>query len=219
MKVLLQPFATAISPGARAQPTTAACRIILLIFCRIARSSMGMPSHGSVSLQYGGLALLMLLGSAQLTARAASLPAVGAETHGVTAQDFKALARAAAHQGGGRSLLQNSAFSQDFFSILQAILTGDSSSPWHEVFDTALPQLSSSQASLCHCGDLYLQVAQQQPSQPPVQLATRLQSPTPFPYALLLATPFPRPEQPLLQCNKAVPSRAITQQPLHMFQL
>ena len=87
-----------------------------------------MSSHGSVLLQQCGvLALLMLLGSAQLTAKAASLPAMGMEMRDVTAQDFKALATAAAKQGGSRSLLQNSAFSQDFFSILQAILSGDSS--------------------------------------------------------------------------------------------
>ena len=72
---------------------------------------------------------LMLLLSAQLLPATASIPAVDPSMRHITAQDFKALAQTAVDvsspHGGKRALLQSTTFSQDFFNILEPILTGN----------------------------------------------------------------------------------------------
>lgn len=84
---------------------------------------------GSRSLLFSGTVCLMLTLTTQLATALPSLPAGHLDTRDVTAQDFKMLAQAATSaqfaQGGKRALLQSTAFSQDFFSILEAILVGN----------------------------------------------------------------------------------------------
>ena len=59
----------------------------------------------------------------------AGLPAINADLRDITAADFKMLAQAAnptqLPQGGKRALLESTAFSQDFFRILEPILEGN----------------------------------------------------------------------------------------------
>ncbi len=68
----------------------------------------------------------VLLFSAQLLPATASIAAIDVEMRDITAKDFKALALAASSpHGGKRALLQSTAFSQDFFNILEPILVGN----------------------------------------------------------------------------------------------
>lgn len=80
--------------------------------------------------KYSAFTALMLLCS-QVLPSSATIPTVNLEMRDITAQDFKALALTATsgqlHHGGKRALLQSSAFSQDFFNILEPILVGDTS--------------------------------------------------------------------------------------------
>ena len=79
-------------------------------------------------LRTSALSVLLLLAT-QLMAgpTLASLLATDFNKHGVTAQDFKALAQATtSDHGGKRALLQSTAFSQNFYLILEAILEGNS---------------------------------------------------------------------------------------------
>ena len=59
----------------------------------------------------------------------ASLPTINADLRDITPADFKMLAQAAnpaqLSQGGKRALLQSTAFSQDFFRVLEPILEGN----------------------------------------------------------------------------------------------
>ena len=68
----------------------------------------------------------VLLLSAQLLPATASMAAVDVKMRDITAKDFKALALAASSpHGSKRALLQSTAFSQDFFNILEPILVGN----------------------------------------------------------------------------------------------
>lgn len=73
---------------------------------------------------------VMLLLATQLmpTPALAGSTSVELSKRGVTAQDFKALATTTSEsgQGGKRGLLQSTAFSDNFFRIVGAILQGDS---------------------------------------------------------------------------------------------
>ena len=73
---------------------------------------------------FSSLTAVLLL-SAQLLPVTASIAAVDV-MRDITAKDFKALALAASSpHGGRRALLQSTAFSQDFFNILEPILVGN----------------------------------------------------------------------------------------------
>lgn len=79
-------------------------------------------------LRTSALSVLLLLATQLMPAPIlASLPATDFSKRGVTAQEFKALAQAnTSGQGGKRALLQSTAFSQNFYLILEAILEGNS---------------------------------------------------------------------------------------------
>ncbi len=74
---------------------------------------------------FSSLTAVLLL-SAQLLPATANMAAADVEMRDVTAKDFKALALAASSlHGSKRALLQSTAFSQDFFNILEPVLVGN----------------------------------------------------------------------------------------------
>ena len=79
-------------------------------------------------LRTSALSVLLLLATELMpTPILASRTATDFNKREVSAQDFKMLAQATTSgQGGKRALLQSTAFSQNFYLILEAILEGNS---------------------------------------------------------------------------------------------
>ena len=98
-------------------------------------------------LRTSALSVMLLLATQLMPAPIlAGLPATDRNMRGVTAQDFKALAQATTSgQGGKRALLQSTAFSQNFYLILEAILEGNSG----EKISTSTAYISWHQKPIC----------------------------------------------------------------------